>query len=145
MTRQVTRKMKDLTGSKVRVNSLGPTVRIGSVIICTSDELNSQKVVTMLGAVSTHGSGQVCLSLVPYVQDGGKAGWVYGGGGGSRFGSFDGLGGSGERLALLCLFKAGQRTSWKKQPWRFWRFRSWRLPPLNATPLSDILMCVCDC
>ena len=30
----------------------------------------------------------------------------------------------------------------KRHPWRFWRlwrFQSWRLPPWNSTPLSDIL------
>ena len=58
------------------------------------------------------------------------------------FGGFDGFGGSGKHLALLLLVLQKYRT--KRQPWlfwrfwrfwRLWRFRSWRLPPLNSTPL----------
>ena len=66
-------------------------------------------------------------------------------GGGSLhdgFGGFDGFGGSEEHLALLLLVlqnpvprddRDGFDGIWRFR--RLWRFRSWRLPPLNSTPL----------
>ena len=59
--------------------------------------------------------------------------------GGSLHDGFGGFDGSGEHLALQNAHPT--KYSAKRRPWRFWRFwrlwrfRSWRLPPLNSTPL----------